>query len=244
MQIFFLLLKKRKMMTTTIVNDEKIFSNNESFTKTNYNGIPILVRDKDGYINGSKIAKENGNKQLSRFLNKNTTKEMIQYLKGNNFAILNISYDLHELYKPEVQGIYIHPDLLHLLSEWVNMEYAYKVTQLMKTLNEKQHRDHIEADVNQKNIIELLNSKIKNTTVPAANCDKLLKIIKLETGKYKLSANSGRKLPGTIRTYVFAAGMNVKQLLKSLCEKYVFDDLDDMHNRILKYGPKNTIILE
>jgi hypothetical protein len=34
---------------------EKIASNNETFTIGSYNGFEILIRDKDGYVNATKL---------------------------------------------------------------------------------------------------------------------------------------------------------------------------------------------
>ena len=36
---------------------DKITSNGETFTRADYNGVSILIRDKDGYINVTKITR-------------------------------------------------------------------------------------------------------------------------------------------------------------------------------------------
>ena len=35
------------------VDEVKITCNNETFTRGTYNGIPVLIRDKDGFINAT-----------------------------------------------------------------------------------------------------------------------------------------------------------------------------------------------
>ena len=40
-----------------------IESNGERFIKADYNGISILIREKDGFINATKIAKDNGKQE-------------------------------------------------------------------------------------------------------------------------------------------------------------------------------------
>jgi hypothetical protein len=41
--------------TATTPKIEKIVSNNEQFTIGSYNGFEILIRDKDGYVNATKL---------------------------------------------------------------------------------------------------------------------------------------------------------------------------------------------
>ena len=54
-----------------------IESNGERFIKADYNGISILIREKDGFINATKIAKDNGKqKRLSEYFDSKKWKEM------------------------------------------------------------------------------------------------------------------------------------------------------------------------
>ena len=50
--------------------------------------------------------------------------------------------------KPEFQGEYIHPKLVHFVAEWCSDEYAFKVQELMDSINENLHeyikRENIE----------------------------------------------------------------------------------------------------
>ena len=51
------------------INNDIIVSNGEEFTRSDYNGVNIIIRNVDGYINATKIAKDNGKqKHLDRFL--------------------------------------------------------------------------------------------------------------------------------------------------------------------------------
>jgi hypothetical protein len=57
---------------TAQVTTSKLNSNNEIFTTGSYNGFSILIRDKDGYINATKLVqqinqKENKRRQLKNF---------------------------------------------------------------------------------------------------------------------------------------------------------------------------------
>jgi hypothetical protein len=56
------------------VSTSKFISNNETFTTGSYNGLEILIRDIDGYVNATKLVhqinqKENKRKQLIHSFN-------------------------------------------------------------------------------------------------------------------------------------------------------------------------------
>ena len=64
------------------VISDKINSNGETFTRADYNGVSILIRDKDGYVNVTKIAKDNGKqKHLDRYFKSDIWNDII-----NNFV--------------------------------------------------------------------------------------------------------------------------------------------------------------
>ena len=58
------------MTTTTNKINGRVKGKIETFTIGTYNGISVLIRDKDGYINATKLAarySENKRKHLERF---------------------------------------------------------------------------------------------------------------------------------------------------------------------------------
>ena len=59
------------------MNSNVITYNGEVFTRTDYNGISVLV-DQDGYYNGSKICKDNG----VRFNNVSRANYWIEYTEA------------------------------------------------------------------------------------------------------------------------------------------------------------------
>ena len=123
------------------VISDKITSNGETFTRTDYNGVSILIRDKDGYVNVTKIAKDNGKqKRLNEYFESNKWKEIVdnfENFKSPDFSgdsIYAISTD-NKGYKHEIYGTYIHPDLVHFVAEWCNISYAFKVSTIMNNIN-------------------------------------------------------------------------------------------------------------
>ncbi|KAI5506378.1 hypothetical protein TVAGG3_0659190 [Trichomonas vaginalis G3] len=121
-------------------------SNGETFTKGTYNGIEVLRRDKDGYINATKMAREAGKlNHLNRFLNSAKMQEILEFwLKEYGRAKSGSTskqafYELTKGVMNEFKGIYIHPDLVHFVAEWCSVKYAFYVKDIMDSIDKKVH---------------------------------------------------------------------------------------------------------
>ncbi|KAI5543143.1 hypothetical protein TVAGG3_0079500, partial [Trichomonas vaginalis G3] len=121
-------------------------SNGETFTKGTYNGIEVLRRDKDGYINATKMAREAGKlNHLNRFLNSAKMQEILEFwLKEYGGAKSGSTskqafYELAKGVINEFKGIYIHPDLVHFVAEWCSVKYAFYVKDIMDSIDKKVH---------------------------------------------------------------------------------------------------------
>ncbi|KAI5500256.1 hypothetical protein TVAGG3_0854720 [Trichomonas vaginalis G3] len=121
-------------------------SNGETFTKGTYNGIEVLRRDKDGYINATKMAREAGKlNHLNRFLNSTKMQEILEFwLKEYGGAKSGSTskqafYELAKGVINEFKGIYIHPDLVHFVAEWCSVKYAFYVKDIMDSIDKKVH---------------------------------------------------------------------------------------------------------
>ncbi|KAI5529678.1 hypothetical protein TVAGG3_0326570 [Trichomonas vaginalis G3] len=121
-------------------------SNGETFTKGTYNGIEVLHRDKDGYINATKMAREAGKlNHLNRFLNSAKMQEILEFwLKEYGGAKSGSTskqafYELTKGVINEFKGIYIHPDLVHFVAEWCSVKYAFYVKDIMDSIDKKVH---------------------------------------------------------------------------------------------------------
>ncbi|KAI5516970.1 hypothetical protein TVAGG3_0499460 [Trichomonas vaginalis G3] len=121
-------------------------SNGETFTKGTYNGIEVLRRDKDGYINATKMAREAGRlNHLNRFLNSAKMQEILEFwLKEYGRAKSGSTskqafYELTKGVINEFKGIYIHPDLVHFVAEWCSVKYAFYVKDIMDSIDKKVH---------------------------------------------------------------------------------------------------------
>ncbi|KAI5491300.1 hypothetical protein TVAGG3_1008460 [Trichomonas vaginalis G3] len=121
-------------------------SNGETFTKGTYNGIEVLRRDKDGYINATKMAREAGRlNHLNRFLNSAKMQEILEFWMkeyGRAKSGSTSKQAFYELTKGvinEFKGIYIHPDLVHFVAEWCSVKYAFYVKDIMDSIDKKVH---------------------------------------------------------------------------------------------------------
>ncbi|KAI5542443.1 hypothetical protein TVAGG3_0070180 [Trichomonas vaginalis G3] len=121
-------------------------SNGETFTKGTYNGIEVLRRDKDGYINATKMVREVGRlNHLNRFLNSTKMQEIIEFWMNEYGRAKSGStskqafYELTKGVINEFKGIYIHPDLVHFVAEWCSVKYAFYVKDIMDSIDKKVH---------------------------------------------------------------------------------------------------------
>ncbi|KAI5498029.1 hypothetical protein TVAGG3_0822930 [Trichomonas vaginalis G3] len=121
-------------------------SNGETFTKGTYNDIEVLRRDKDGYINATKMAREAGRlNHLNRFLNSAKMQEILEFWMkeyGRAKSGSTSKQAFYELTKGvinEFKGIYIHPDLVHFVAEWCSVKYAFYVKDIMDSIDKKVH---------------------------------------------------------------------------------------------------------
>ncbi|KAA6383321.1 MAG: hypothetical protein EZS28_021153 [Streblomastix strix] len=103
----------------------QIISNNETFTIGQYNGFEIIVREKDGFINVTKLVqiineREHTNKQI---------KKIVQ-------SIIN-----------HVRGTYVYKKLLNIVCMKACVNYLHQVTKIMDKINERVIAEH-NADPN------------------------------------------------------------------------------------------------
>jgi hypothetical protein len=96
-----------------MTSNDTINENNEIFTKGTYNGISILERNKDGYVNPGKMCLEAG-KDLYNFTRGERWKNIVKYWEEEGSVKLRNPMILKKGYN-ECQGTYIHPDLYILL---------------------------------------------------------------------------------------------------------------------------------
>lgn len=147
------------------VISDKITSNGETFTRADYNGVSILIRDKDGYINVTKIAKDNGKrKNLDKYFKSEKWIEIVDNFKPPAFlggSEIKPIYTINSEGKCETYGTYVYPDLVHFVAEWCNISYAFKVSVIMNNINTIKNLSHIDGNDNLDNIINKQKREIE-----------------------------------------------------------------------------------
>lgn len=170
-----------------------------SFTETTYCDIVVYIDNSTKYINGTKICNDynskhkTGRKDISAFLKNKSTEHLLKewqiciennmqnhsqeflYVVKDSENILY--YSLNEGIPDEfkfLRGTYCHPDFIHIVAEWVDVNYAYKVSKLMQSINTFSHETNTSFENNLQNLITNLKQgilTIKHTqTFPAQVC--------------------------------------------------------------------------
>ena len=119
---------------------------NPEFKRETYNGISIIIEQKTGKFNASQMCSDNHKKWRS-FNKTKYWKSKIESFKNSSFyrneedaQIRAPSILAKKGVKPEFQGEYIHPKLIHFVAEWCSDDYAFKVAELMDSINDSVHQ--------------------------------------------------------------------------------------------------------
>ena len=128
-------------MTTNNNDDHKFV-----FEIKTYNGISIIRETTSGYINASQMCSDNNRKWRSFTTTKNWKNKLAAFKRSSIYRnseaaqIWAPSFIARKQVRPEYQGEYIHPKLIHFVAEWCSDDYAFQVAELMDSINENVHR--------------------------------------------------------------------------------------------------------
>ena len=230
------------------MKSNQIVSNGETFTKTDYNGISVII-DSNGYYNASKICKDN--KKLFKDISRNNY--WIEYLDeltyGGEISTIDLVKEKLQFSK-YIRGIYIHPKLVNWLCMHLDYKYAIKVSEIMDLMNERIHinNSNLEEEIEK---LKKENEELKKRAVPKGTNNKLLRILKLDNNNFKITADSHRsdkyfKNKGyeILDKFILPASMNVRDVLKKKgiiksnlrfknyenCYKFINDNFENLSN--------------
>lgn len=148
------------------VQNQKIKSNNETFTLGTYNGFKIIIRDSDGFINASDIVKQVNKQEKTKKQIKTLFKSVqFQDFENNLKTIIpckNLKYNLINNVYNELKGSYVHPKIINFVCFWCSPTYALLVSEIMDSINEQN------TTVMNKLIKDLQeeNNKLKTQIIP------------------------------------------------------------------------------
>ena len=202
-------------------NVEHLVSNSEEFVKGTYNGISVLIRKNDGFINATKLCNQ-FNKKFRKIFENLTWQAYFQEFCKEYEVRPNSGEPLYELKKGisnDFKGTYIDPRLINYIAIWASPKYAVYVGKIMDLINERNQIDKKSLDdtINEmKQQLEEAKMKIYNLEqeVEKKNIDLFessvrvdenirdLYIIEVED-QYKLCADSSNRPPNVIKHFIF-----------------------------------------
>ena len=143
--------------------------NGETFTWGSYNDIEVLIRNSDGYVNATGLG--NDQRRARKYINGEKFDEIcnlwMKTQSGKNrpdpeitakYQLLNVSN--------EIKGTYVHPELIHFVAEWVDISYAFMVSDIMNSINEVYHVKNTSFEDERKNILDNIKNDISKCTNP------------------------------------------------------------------------------
>ena len=209
------------------MNSNVITYNGEVFTRTDYNGISVLV-DQDGYYNASKICRANGTK-FSKITRNQYWSDYIHALEGGSKIGTTPLVKDRTTVPNDVKGYYVHPKLVNYLCIHVNLDYAVKVGELMDLINEQIHLKCSSLEEEIHSVREKIK-KLKELAVPDGTNNRLLRVLKMDDNKYKVSADSYRKKFAypIVKTFILASSMHIRKELSEdgIIDRLKFNDLE------------------
>jgi len=230
------------------VSHDSFVENNERFTFSFYNGISILTRDVDGFVNAGKMCTD-AKEKFYNFTRGKRWQEIIDYyvqLEGS--VNLRYLYNLRKGYD-KAQGNYLNPDLVHFVAEWISIPYAFKVKRIMDSINERSQVtgetfEDISEEIikKQKSVISKLKQRVEEQSEVIEEQSKTIEeqsvrsqinnyerlfIFRDESGAIKLSVNQRKPPKNIIETFIFPSAMTIKQDIKrefQLSRTYIIEE--------------------
>ena len=130
------------------MTSEQLDGQTSNFEIKTYNGIEVIFETNSGYFNASQMCSSNGKSWRDFKRTKNYVNKINAFKKILGAGITAPSKVAKNGVIPRFQGEYIHPKLIHFVAEWISDEYAFKVSELMDSINENIHeqikRENIE----------------------------------------------------------------------------------------------------
>jgi hypothetical protein len=233
---------------------------NDTFSEGTYNGISVIQRDKDRFINATAMCKQFGKIFRKIFENKawkayykefKTQKQPVQNSGGFIYVInADVTKDL--------KGSYVDPKLINYIAFWASPKYAVHVGMIMDKIHQtsqatgqtfEQTKDKLISDLqttidaqqttidSQKTTIDthitLLNTslnEITQTSTRTPDNSRKLFTIFVHLTGFKVSADSSHPRTSYLKQFVFPATMNIKQELKKAIGLYTFTDFEQYNN--------------
>ncbi|KAA6360910.1 MAG: hypothetical protein EZS28_043563 [Streblomastix strix] len=143
----------------TQVETATVIQNNEQFVCASYNGMTILVRQSDGYINVTQFCQQYS-KQFRSLIKQDRWKDYIKAEIDEGQPERNLSgplmYSIDKGFANDFKGYYVHPILINYIAIWISPKYAVNIRKKMDSINENSQQTHTNFEANVNRIIEQL----------------------------------------------------------------------------------------
>ncbi|KAA6382308.1 MAG: hypothetical protein EZS28_022165 [Streblomastix strix] len=151
--------------------------NEIKFKTTTYNGITIVVRSTDEWVNASKmvmtLTKNDESRLVDLFKSVNWIKYYNYFKQQQQKLTPEISrvefYKQNNTYPVELRGYYVHPKLVNYIAIWASPQYASDVGEIMDSINKNSLAQHIIFEKNARRTIDRLNEEVMEQITIADN---------------------------------------------------------------------------
>ncbi|KAA6395082.1 MAG: hypothetical protein EZS28_009391 [Streblomastix strix] len=144
-------------MQSTVRNYNEI-----NFKTTTYNGIAIIVRSTDEWVNASKMVMtltKNDKSRLDELFKSVNWIKYYNYFKQQQQKltpeITEVTfYEENNTYPKNLRGYYVHPKLVNYTAIWASPQYASDVGEIMDSINKNSLAQHITFEKNARRTID------------------------------------------------------------------------------------------
>jgi hypothetical protein len=237
----------------------------ETFIDGTYNKISVIANENDGYVNAKKMAAAWG-KEIKEYFRLKDWKNKVKYWSKEINTESKARYTLKKGYGNRARGDYVHPDFVHFVAEWCNVDYAFKVAKIMDAINsgnneelgirvrELRERNEILETKKQELECEItglvarktaLQSEIFETSVRTDSRRKMVRILEYDNHIH-VSIDQSKNIHDGIllALFVYPTHRNIVDKLRNewgitgtRCPCFNYEDLDDLIEWFKGYKP-------
>ncbi len=113
----------------------------DDFCKAKYGDFEVIMMIKNGYMNATKLC-ISGDKRYKDWFRNKENKELINYFEKDN----NMKQTIHINKggeKHNINGTYVHPDLVPHIGSWISLKFASKVSKIVNNFILKEKENEI-----------------------------------------------------------------------------------------------------
>jgi hypothetical protein len=160
---------------------------NKDYSYGKYGDFSVIVMNKNGYINATKLCNKSKKKLKQWLRNKNSLNMVNAFSKSLNINKNDLVIVIKGGKLEKITGTYVHPDIIPHIASWASHNFAIKVSAVMKEYSIKKVKEESEKLLAKKD--DKIDELLKENKSQSKKMDKLLENNKelLENNKILLS---------------------------------------------------------